>query len=98
VGVAYGSDVNKVKDILLKVATTHPKISKQPEPFVRFTDFGDSALIFRVFFWTDESFTVRNIKSDLRFAIYSEFEKNGIQIPFPQQDVYIKEMPNGNKE
>ncbi len=97
VGVAYGSDVNKVKGILLDVANNHPKIAKKPEPFVRFTDFGDSALIFRIYFWTNESFTVRNIKSDLRFEIYDKFAAAGIQIPFPQQDVYIKEMPNNIK-
>ncbi len=94
VGVAYGSDVVLVKNILLEVASKHPNVSRQPAPFVRFADFGDSALIFRLYFWTSESFTVRNTKSDLRFAIYKEFSEHGIQIPFPQQDVYIKELPN----
>ncbi len=96
VGVAYGSDVDKVTNILLKVADEHPKIAKNPKPFVRFNDFGDSALIFRIYFWTNETFTVRNIKSDLRYSIYKHFENEGIQIPFPQQDVYIKQFPGTN--
>lgn len=93
VGVAYGSDVKKVREILLKVADAHPAISKSPKPFVRFEDFGDSALIFHLFFWTTRSFRVKNINSDLRFAINDEFEQNKIVIPFPQQDIYVKELP-----
>ncbi len=93
VGVAYGSDAQKVKKILLKVATGHPQVSKMPSPFVRFNNFGDSSLQFQLFFFTLESFRVRNIKSDLRFSIYEEFKKNQIQIPFPQQDIYVKEFP-----
>ncbi len=93
VGVAYGSNVEKVTNILLKVAGEHTKIASKPKPFVRFHDFGDSALIFRIYFWTNETFTVRNIKSDLRYSIYKYFEDAGIQIPFPQQDIYIKQFP-----
>jgi len=96
VGVAYGSDVDKVASILKEVAIGHPKVVNNPKPFVRFSDFGDSALIFRIYFWTNESFTVKNIKSDIRFAIYKRFSEEGIQIPFPQQDVYIKEIPDEN--
>ena len=44
-------------------------------------------------FFTLESFRVRNTKSDLRFSIYEQFNKNNITIPFPQQDIYVKEMP-----
>ncbi len=93
IGVAYGSDVMNVKNILLKVADRHPKVSKTPPPFVRFSDFGNSSLQFQLFFFTLESFRVKNIKSDLRFSIYEEFAKNNITIPFPQQDIYIKELP-----
>ena len=90
VGVAYGSDVEKVTSVLLECATSHKKISVSPVPFVRFNDFGDSSLDFELFFWTTDSFRVENIKSDLRYKINEQFARNGIQIPFPQRDVYIK--------
>jgi len=93
VGVSYGSDVVKVKEILETVANNHEKISKEPKPFVRFTDFGNSSLDFELLFFTKNSFRVKNIKSELRFDIYKKFAENNINIPFPQQDIYIKEIP-----
>lgn len=90
VGVAYGSDVELVKKVLLECADKHSEVSRNPKPFVRFSNFGDSSLDFQLFFWTTHSFYVENIKSDLRFAINSIFIDNGIQIPFPQRDVHLK--------
>ena len=90
VGVAYGSDVRLVEKILLKCAEENKEVSKHPKPFVRFNDFGESSLDFQLFFWTHHSFTVENIKSDLRFAIDDEFRKNQITIPFPQRDIHVK--------
>lgn len=90
VGVAYGSDVQKVRKCLLEAASTHEKVDKEPAPFVRFDDFGDSALIFQVFFWTKETFLVENVKSDLRFKIDQAFRDNGITIPFPQRDLHLR--------
>lgn len=92
VGVAYSSDVSLVTQILLKCAEDHKDISLRPSAFVRFNDFGESSLEFELYFWTTETFRVENIKSDLRFRIYSEFAKNKIQIPFPQRDVHIKDI------
>ena len=89
VGVAYGSDVDKVKDILLKVASEHPKILQKPAPEVFFTEFGDSSLNFKLYFYTSEIFYRKRIISDLHFAIYKEFDKAKITIPFPQMDVHI---------
>lgn len=89
VGVAYGSDVRLVEKVLHDCAINHQKISKRPDPFVRFNDFGESSLEFQIFFWTDESFYVENIKSDLRFEIDKKFRENNVQIPFPQRDVHI---------
>ncbi len=94
VGVAYGSDVKKVEQILLSCASGHNKIADDPKPFVRFLNFGNSSLDFQLFFWTEKTFVVENIKSDIRFTIYQAFAENDIQIPFPQQDVYIKEIKN----
>ncbi len=88
-GVAYGSDVQLVKKVLHDCAINHTKIAEKPDPFVRFNDFGDSALAFQIFFWTDESFYVENIKSDLRFEIDKKFKENNIRIPFPQRDIHV---------
>lgn len=93
VGVSYGSDVEKVKEILLNIANKHDEISTKHKPFVRFTNFGNSSLDFELLFFTRNSFRVKNIKSELRFDIYKEFKINNITIPFPQQDIYIKEIP-----
>jgi len=90
VGVAYGSDVDKVTRVLLECARHHQKITSDPEPFVRFDDFGNSSLDFQLFFWTDNAFRVENIKSDLRFEIDRKFRENNITIPFPQRDVHMK--------
>jgi small-conductance mechanosensitive channel len=95
VGVAYGSDVDKVKQILLDCAQQqasimHSATDESQDPFVRFTDFGDSALKFELYFWTANIFKVEFIKSDLRFAIDKQFRQHGITIPFPQRDIHIK--------
>ncbi|MBI9032851.1 MAG: mechanosensitive ion channel [Bacteroidales bacterium] len=89
IGVAYGSDVELVRNILLEVAGEHPQISQIPLAFVRFLDFGESSLDFQLYFWVNQSFTVENVKSDLRFAVNREFSKNNIRIPFPQRDVHM---------
>ncbi|WP_319500573.1 mechanosensitive ion channel domain-containing protein [uncultured Draconibacterium sp.] len=90
VGVAYGSDTKLVTQILLDCAAKNNNISLSPKPFVRFNNFGDSALEFQIFFWVRESFWVENTKSEMRYAIDDEFRKNGVQIPFPQRDIHIK--------
>ncbi len=89
VGVAYGSDTALVEKVLLGCAHNHADIVTDPQPFVRFTDFGNSSLDFQLFFWTFKTFRVENIKSKLRFNIDQEFRQNGIRIPFPQRDVHV---------
>jgi small-conductance mechanosensitive channel len=89
VGVAYGSNVNLVKDLLLQCASKHTELAKKPNPFVRFTDFGESSLDFQLFFWTDKTFEVENIKSNIRFSIDDLFRANNVVIPFPQRDVHL---------
>lgn len=90
VGVAYGSDVKLVEKILMDCATICKEVEKMPKPFVRFENFGDSSLDFRLYFWTSQSFLVENTKSQLRFTIDQKFRENNISIPFPQRDVHIK--------
>lgn len=89
VGVAYGSDVRLVEKTLLDCARENKDISNEPSPFVRFRDFGNSSLDFQLFFWTENTFRVENIKSNIRFSIDDKFRKNHIRIPFPQRDVHI---------
>ncbi|HEY9184876.1 MAG TPA: mechanosensitive ion channel domain-containing protein [Salegentibacter sp.] len=89
VGVAYGSDTQLVKQILLECAKDNNSILDTPDPFVLFEDFGDSALLFAVHFYVSDSFVDPKIKSNLRFKIDKEFRKNKITIPFPQRDVHI---------
>ncbi len=98
VGVAYGSDVELVRDLLLKCANEHKDITKNPKPFVRFTDFGNSSLDFELFFWTTNTFWVENIKSDLRFQINRAFIENNVRIPFPQRDIHIIDMPENSSK
>jgi len=89
VGVAYGSDVQKVEQLLLGCAEEHPRISNKLKSRVRFEDFGNSSLNFELFFYTDSGFRVEWIKSDLRHCIDRKFRENGIQIPFPQTDIHF---------
>ena len=90
VGVAYGSDPELVRELLIKSATEHIQVLKVPKPFVRFNDFGNSALIFQLFFWSNNLMAIDDTKSELRFAINQAFTEHGIVIPFPQRDVWIK--------
>lgn len=90
VGVAYGSDVSKVRDILLLCADRHSEVVRSPKPICRFQDFADSSLNFELLFWSKNRFRIEDVQSDLRFLINSEFDKNGIKIPFPQHDIHIR--------
>lgn len=89
VGVAYGSDVEKVKAVLIEVAKKHPKILKRREPDVYFMDFADSSLNFRLIFMINDSFSQVKIKSDLRYEIDKRFREENISIPFPQRDIHF---------
>lgn len=89
VGVAYGSDVQRVKDLLLEAISEQPEIRKSPEPAVFFQDFGDSSLDFSVMGWLDHSWDRMAIKSRVREAIDAKFRAHGIAIPFPQRDLHL---------
>lgn len=88
-GVAYGTDVDLVKALLLGIAVQEKVILNNPKPSVFFEDFGDNALKFRLHFYISDSFNVPLIKSDLRYKIHHSFNDNEIKIPFPQRDVHI---------
>lgn len=91
VGVAYGSPVNKVAELILRAVTEQVESKAEPAPSVVFEDFGDNALIFDVFFWCDVGGekALREIRSAIRFRISEFFEKNDIVIAFPQRDVHL---------
>ena len=97
VGVAYGSDTQKVRELLLDCVARQKGVLKNPKPFVLFEDFGDSALLFGLYFYIGDSFTDPKIKSELRFKIDDSFRQNGISIPFPQRDLHIINTPNQPK-
>ena len=88
VGVAYSSDVQTVMNILKSLTAANPKVAKTPEPFVRFNDYADSALIFNVYFWSSDPFRVENLKSELRVKYFEAFREHDIEIPFPQRVVH----------
>ncbi|MEA1873508.1 MAG: mechanosensitive ion channel [Bacteroidota bacterium] len=94
VGVAYGSDVRLVEKILISVANDHPSVETTPVPYVFFEDFGNSSLDFSLKFYSRQQFRIEPIRSELRFEIDKRFRENNVTIPFPQQDVYIKQIPN----
>lgn len=95
VGVAYGSDVERVQTTLLEIAGSHPDVYKIPRPDVIFTDHAAAALIFRLRIWVhvDNYWTV---PSRIRFDIDRRFRELGIEIAFPQQDVHIRTLPDEN--
>lgn len=91
VGVAYGSPVRKVEELLIQAVNQVPRVLRRPDPFVLFDEFGDNALIFHVYFWVAIQRVIerRQIESDMRFKIDELFNKEGIVIAFPQRDVHI---------
>jgi small-conductance mechanosensitive channel len=88
IGVAYGSDTAKVRDLLLECARRHRQVVAVPEPYVLFQDFGESSLGFELRCFTDNVFERPRIASDIRFDIDRRFREEGIEIPFPQQVVH----------
>lgn len=93
IGVAYGSDIDKVMEILLAVANDHPKIGATPAARVRFRNFGESSLDFELLGWISEPADRGLVTHELNCAIYKTFAAHGVEIPFPQRDLHIKAMP-----
>uniref|UniRef100_UPI00404B0484 mechanosensitive ion channel family protein n=1 Tax=Flavobacterium sp. TaxID=239 RepID=UPI00404B0484 len=88
VGVAYGSDVQLVKSLLLKCAEESPDVLQEPKPIVLFEDFADSSLNFSLYFYVHNGMNSPGIQSDLRFRIDAAFRANKVSIPFPQRDIH----------
>ena len=84
----YECDTDKVKEILISTINKHEKILKDPEPFARLTNCGDSAVEYTVRVWCDAA-DFWDVKFDLLESVKKEFDANGISIPYPQMDVHI---------
>jgi small-conductance mechanosensitive channel len=94
VGVAYGSDTQKIRDILISVAKENAFVLDQPSPTVNFVDFGDSSLDFTLHFWSRNFMFIERIKSDLRLEVDRVFREESVTIPFPQRDLWVQSLPN----
>jgi small-conductance mechanosensitive channel len=90
IGVSYGCDPKEVEASLLMVAKDHVKVLKGPVPSVVFQGFGSSSLDFSLMVWVSDLWNHEKITSDLRFAIVEDFRGKGIEIPFTQMDLHIK--------
>jgi small-conductance mechanosensitive channel len=91
VGVAYGSDVNKVREVLIAAAREHPATLSEPAPNAYLEKFGESSIDFELVAWSREmSYRPRRFKSDLNFLIDKHLRSAGIEIPRPQRDLHIR--------
>ena len=94
VSVSYSDDVERAMAIILDIAREHPRVIADPEPVCRLTMFGDHGIHLEARVWVaDPQAGFGSVSSDINLAIWRRFKQEGITIPFPQQDVYIKELP-----
>ncbi|PYL02769.1 MAG: mechanosensitive ion channel protein MscS, partial [Verrucomicrobia bacterium] len=92
VGVAYGSDLDKVRDVLLEVAREDSHVLDEPKPTVFLETFGESSINLELVVWSREmSYRPRRFRSDLNFAIARKLRQAGIEIPSPQRDINFRE-------
>lgn len=94
ISVAYGSDIDVVRKLLLEEANRSTFACDFPEPRVRFRHFGDSGLEFELLCWINEPVLRGRSLDDINSAVYKRFQQDGIEIPYSKQDVYIKEIPD----
>ena len=92
-GVAYGSDVDQVAKVVQAIAKSHPTVCESPQPMVRMRAFGASSLDFDLLVWIEDPQFKGSISHDLFVEIYKAFGREGIEIPYSKQDLYIKELP-----
>lgn len=93
VGVAYGSDIDQVRNVLMQVAIEEEQVCDEPEPRVRFRRFGNSSLDFELLCWVYNPEFRGRVLDVLNSNIYKRFMSEGIEIPYSKHDVFIKEMP-----
>ena len=94
VGVAYGSDLEKARELMLAAAADTPRVLKDPKPAYLITGFGDNAVNLEVRVWiNDPQNGIASVKSDLFWGILQRFRDHGIEMPYPQRDVHLKSIP-----
>ena len=93
VGVAYGSDVDQICELLIKIAVEHKEVCTHPEPRARMRGFGASSLDFDLMVWIEHPEYRGRIQHELYMQIYKTFAAEDIEIPYAKQDLYIKEFP-----
>jgi small-conductance mechanosensitive channel len=93
VGVAYGSDIDRVRAVLEEVAIADPDVCEDPEPRMRFRAFGASGLDLELLVWIDDPADTGRISDQLHSAVYKRLAAEGIEIPYPKRDVYVRELP-----
>lgn len=93
VGVAYGSDIDQVRKVLMEIALQDPDVCKEPEPRVRFRQFGPSSLDFELLCWVDNPELRGRVVDALNSTIYKRFKVENIEIPYSKHDVFIKQLP-----
>lgn len=90
IGVAYGSDLEKVKRVLLEICANHPDVLKEPAPAVYFIEFGEFSLKLFLACWVADYRDLFRVRDELNMEIKRRFEQEGIEIPFPQRVVHIR--------
>lgn len=94
VGVHYKSDPHLVAKVLVEAALACPEVLRAPAPEARFLQFGESSLNFEVWVWTETMFNrPQNMRSRVNFQIWDHCKSAGIEMPYPQRDIYVKELP-----
>ncbi len=95
VGVAYGSDLEQAQDLMFEAAAATERVLKDPQPSLRLMGFGDNAINLELRIWiNDPQHGIHSVKSELFWGIWQRFRDHGIEIPYPQRDVYLKSVPD----
>lgn len=98
VGIAYGSDIDNVRKLLIDIAKSNPSVCDTPKPRVRFRSFDESQLTFQLLCWIEYPVLRGRVLDQLNTEIYKTFQKNGIKIPFPQRTVHLVQKPLDKNE
>ncbi len=93
VGVAYGTDIDQVRKILMDIALNESLVTKSPEPRIRLRAFGASSLDFELLCWIEDPELRGRTLDKLNVEVYHKFNEHAIEIPYSKQDLYIKELP-----
>lgn len=94
-GVAYGTDLRLVRQLATEAATGVPRVLPSPEPVCHVTEFGDNGINFVLRFWiADPANGVANVKNDVFLVLWDRFVEHGIEVPFPQRDLHLRDLPS----